>query len=574
MAAARRKTNPVDEALALGKTPLIAAGVFSLVSNLLYLVFPIYTQQVFSRVLMSQSQATLLVLTFGVLFVFAMSSMLDGLRARVLTNYGLVFDRFMSAPLFTAIFETAVRGNPTVKAQAMRDLDQFRQGLTGPGTAVLFDVPFIPIFFVLLFVIDPALGSLCLAGGVVLFVLALMQDRSTRAAITKSTSEALQSYAFTESALRNSEVVRALGMTDALGAQWGKHRVVALDRQATVADRTAFYGNLIKMVRMSIQILTIALSAWLIVRGSVNAGLLFANMILASRALSPIERVVASWTTLVNAGQSYGRLKELFDHLDPPSPATTLPVPRGHIAAERVSYSPPGSAQMVLQSITFDLPAGQTLGVVGPSGAGKSTLMRVLVGVWRPQTGAVRLDGADVYTWDRKSFGKHVGYLPQDIELFAGTVRDNIARFRPDVTDDAVIAAARLAGAHEMILHLSKGYDTEVGDGGAVLSGGQRQRVGLARALFGNPALVVLDEPNANLDTEGEDALMAALETLKAAGTTVIIAAHKPNIFRTSDLMMVLKGGRVEMFGARNEVFSRLVKPAAAPAQATEARVV
>ena len=560
--AAARKTNPVNEALKLGTRPLLFAGLFSFVSNVLYLAFPIYTNQVFTRVLMSHSGATLVVLTIGVVVVFAMSSALDGLRARVLTNFGLVFDRYMAGPLFAALFETAVRRNPLARAQVVRDLDQFRQGITGPATAVLFDVPFMPLFFFVLFIIDPALGMLCTVGGIVLFILALLQDRSTRAAINKSSDEAVQSYAFTESALRNSEVVRALGMISALGVQWGKHRAVALDRQAEIGHATGFYTNVIKMVRMVVQVLMIALGAWLIMKSAVPTGMLFANMIIAARALAPIERVVGSWTNLVNSGQAYSRLKQLFAATDAPSVATELPRPTGHMVIDRVNFTPPNADRMLLAAVSFHVLPGQTLGIVGPSGAGKSTIMRLMVGVWRPLSGSIRLDGADVYTWDRDSFGRYVGYLPQDIELFAGTVRDNIARFQPSATDDQVIRAARLAGAHDMILSLSKGYDTEVGDGGAVLSGGQRQRVGFARALFGDPALVVLDEPNANLDAAGEEALMAALEELKALKVSVIIASHKPNIFRTCDTMVVMREGRVEAWAPRNEILGKLIKPA------------
>jgi ABC-type protease/lipase transport system fused ATPase/permease subunit len=329
--AAARKTNPVDEALKLGKGPLMAAGVFSLVSNLLYLFFPIYTQQVFSRVLMSHSTATLFVLTVGVIFVFGVSAILDGLRSKVLTNYGLVFDRYMSTPMFNALFEAAVRGNPAARSQIARDLDQFRAGISGPATSLLLDVPFIPFFFFVLFVIDPALGMLCMGGGVILFILALMQDRSTRSAITRANDESNQSYAFTESALRNSEVVRALGMTSALGLQWGKHRSVALDRQAAVSDTQNFYQNLIKLIRMIIQVMVIAAGAWLILEGSVAGGMLFANMIITARALQPIERLVGSWTVVVNAYDSYGRLKRLFSAYEEPVPATALPTPKGEV---------------------------------------------------------------------------------------------------------------------------------------------------------------------------------------------------------------------------------------------------
>jgi PrtD family type I secretion system ABC transporter len=300
---------------------------------------------------------------------------------------------------------------------------------------------------------------------------------------------------------------------------------------------------------------------------------LFANMILSARALAPIERAVGSWNALMAGQQAYDRLTRLLQGYEPPAPATQLPRPEGRLSVEGVAFAARGTGQFLLNGVTFQLDAGETLGIVGPSGAGKSTLTRLLVGVWRPYAGVVRLDGADVFQWDRRSFGRHVGYLPQDIELFSGTVRDNIARFRADIADEDVVKAAMLAGAHELILRLPKGYDSELGEGGAILSVGQRQRVGLARALLGDPAFIVLDEPNAALDAEGEAGLLRDLEAIKARGATVIIVSHRPNIFRTADKMLVLKGGRVEMFGPKEQILQRLVQPATpAIPQAVEAK--
>jgi PrtD family type I secretion system ABC transporter len=290
--------------------------------------------------------------------------------------------------------------------------------------------------------------------------------------------------------------------------------------------------------------------------------MLFANMILAARALQPIEKIVGSWEPLNNMARAHGRLMMLLSRAEPPPAATALPRPAGRLHAEGVNFAPVGATKLLLGNINFGLEPGETLGVIGPSGAGKSTLARILMGIWRPNNGVVRLDGADVFAWDRADFGRHVGYLPQDTELFAGTVRHNIARFRSDVTDEAVVRAAQLAGAHDLILRMPKGYETEVGEGGHTLSAGQRQRVGLARAVLGEPAFVVLDEPNASLDAEGEDALMQALDALKSNGATVVIISHKPSIFRTADKMLVLREGRIELFGPREQVMNRLMKPA------------
>jgi PrtD family type I secretion system ABC transporter len=293
--------------------------------------------------------------------------------------------------------------------------------------------------------------------------------------------------------------------------------------------------------------------------------MLFANMILASRALQPIEKIVGSWDSLNNMYRAFQRLNKLLDSAEPPTRATALPRPLGKLSVEGVNFAPPGLQKLVLNNINFALDPNEVLGVIGPSGAGKSTLARLLVGIWKPLNGVARLDGADVFTWDRADFGKHIGYLPQDTELFGGTVRNNIARFREGVTDEEVVAAAQLAGVHELILRMPKGYDTDVGESGIVLSAGQRQRVGLARTLLGNPAFVVLDEPNANLDAEGEEALMRAIDAMKANGATVVIISHKPGVFRAADKMLVLRDGRVELFGPRDQVMSRLVKPAQPP---------
>ncbi|WP_296595319.1 type I secretion system permease/ATPase [Phenylobacterium sp.] len=557
--------NVLGRALRDGYKPAAVAFGFSLVSNLLYLALPLYTYQVYGRVMVSQNLATLGALSLVTLFVFIISSVIDDLRARVLINYGVALDQRVSGRVFTSLFDAAVRGDWNARAQALRDLDQFRQSLTGIGAAVFMDVPWIPVFLLVLFLIDPLVGMITVLAAALLVVLAIAQARATQSALKEGNDAALKSYGFTDAALRNGEVVRAMGMLPTIGKAWARHRAVTIERGAAAAEASNMYNDIIKAVRMSIQVGIIAVGAYLILKGKIHSGMLFANMILASRALQPIEKIVGAWDPLNNMYRSYERLNKLLANAETAAVATALPRPLGKLSVEGVNFAPPGGARLVLNNINFALEPNEVLGVIGPSGAGKSTMARLLMGIWKPLNGVVRLDGADVFTWDRADFGKYVGYLPQDTELFAGTVRNNIARFREEVTDEEVVAAAQLAGVHDLILRMPKGYDTDVGEGGVVLSAGQRQRVGLARTVLGKPAFVVLDEPNANLDAEGEEALMRAIDAMKANGATVVIISHKPGVFRAADKMLVLRDGRVELFGPRDQVMSRLVKPAQQP---------
>ena len=552
--------SPLRRALALGKTPIAAAALFSLVTNLLYLALPLYTTQIYSRVLMSQSGSTLIVLTVGAAFVFLVSSIIDHFRAQVLTSFGVVFDSQMASLTFAALFDAVVRrkGN---RAQALRDLDTVRQNLTGGSIGVLFDLPWIPIFLILLFMVDGTIGAVTTAGGIVLLGLALLQDRATHQALKSAGEKQIQSYSFTDAALRNGDVVRALGMLPTLGRHWLKLRRESINAAVHAGNSAAFYAGMIRFVRMGIQIIIIALGAWLVINRSIPAGLLFANMILSSRALAPIERAVASWKSMFDAVQAYKRLDTALSDYEPPTPVTQLPTPTGKLQVQGLNFAPAGAAALVLLNVSFDVEPGEIVGVVGPSGAGKSTLARILVGIWKANSGSVRLDGAEVYYWDREDFGRHVSYQPQETELFAGSVRNNIARFQSDASDEDIVKAAQLAGAHEMILRLPNGYDTELTEGGMSLSSGQRQRVGLARTLFGDPKMVVLDEPNANLDQEGDAALARAIVEMKQRGTTIIVISHKPALIEHADKVLVLRPGEPFLYGRREEI----LRPRPAP---------
>jgi PrtD family type I secretion system ABC transporter len=482
-----------------------------------------------------------------------------------------MLDQRVSSHVFAALFEAETKGQGQTRSQALRDLDAFRQILTGSVFSAIFDLPWMPLFIGILFVIDPLVGAITLVGAAALFGLAMLQDRLSRPPLQEANEASLRAYAFTEAGLRNGEVVRAMGMLGALGARWSAFRGRAIERSAWASQRSSVVGNTTKFTRMLIQILVIGVGAYLVVVGAIPPAMLFANMILASRALQPIEKVVGAWDGIVNGGRAYDRLNTLLNNYKPTAPATSLPRPLGQLSIEAVNFAPQGAERYVLQGLNFKIEPGEMLGIIGPSGAGKSTLARLIVGVWRPVNGHVRLDGADVFAWNRTEFGLHVGYLPQDTELFAGTLRDNIARFRADVTDQAVVDAATQANVHEMILRLPKGYETELTDGGYILSAGQRQRVGLARALLGEPRLLVLDEPNASLDAEGENALMQAIDAQRAKGTTVVVVSHKPSILRSADKMLVLREGRMELFGPREAVMARVTQPTAVrPVEASQ----
>ncbi len=552
------KSTLLADALAMGKSSLLFAALFSLASNMLYLAMPIYTNLIYSRVLTSHSGATLLVLTLGAAIVFLVSGLLDHFRTQVLINFGVAFDRRLASPTFAALFDLVVRRMGGSHAQALRDLDMVRGMISGSATAVIFDVPWIPVFLGILFIIDPWIGAVTLLGGIILLILAFLQDKATHRALEEQSKASIKSYSFTDAALRNAEIVRALGMLPALGSAWAHFRQIALQTGIVASQNGSFYGAAIRFVRMFVQIAIIGLGAWLIIQGNIAPGLLFANMILSARALAPIDRIMGSWKSLIDGMQSYRRLQETLDQYVPPVPATQLPTPTGRITFEGVSFAPAGASSLVLINMSFMIQPGEMIGIIGPSGAGKSTMLRLMCGIWKPTSGTVRLDGADVYSWDRADFGKHVAYQPQDTELFAGTVRNNICRFATDADDADIVKAAQAAGAHDLILRLPKGYETDLGEAGVTLSAGQRQRVGLSRTLYGDPKVVILDEPNANLDNDGEAALLKALEDLKARKATIIMVSHKPSMFGSADKLLVLRNGQINQYGPREEVLRTL----------------
>lgn len=551
----------ISKFIAYARLPLLFALAFSIASNLLFMALPVYTNQIYSRVVISQNMATLGVLTVACLVAFAISGVIDYIRSRVLFNLGSVFDEMVSTGVFEAVFQGQARRDPAGQSRAIRDLDTVRTAISGNVLNAIFDIPAIPLFLGALFIVDPAVGVVTGIGALVLFGLAFAQDRLNRNETERGEDASHRSNAFTEATVRNSEAVYGMGMVPTLRDQWVKQREESVLSSSRSMGRASMFSISIRTVRMLVQICVIATSALLIMNRLIPPALMFVNMILVSRALMPVQRLVGAYKGLVGAARSYDRVNRLLLAKDTRPAATSLPRPKGALVVDAASYVPAGGKAMILKAISLKLNPGEVLGVLGPSGAGKTSLMRLLVGIWEPVSGQVRLDGHLIHSWDRGDFGLHVGYLPQETELFAGSVRNNIARFRADATDEEVIAAAQLAGAHKMILGLPKGYDSELADNGRNLSTGQRQRVGLARAVFGNPALVILDEPNSNLDAEGEHALVKTIRDLKAAGATVVVVSHRPSIFRSVDKLLLMREGRVEAFGPRQRVLDKIIQP-------------
>jgi PrtD family type I secretion system ABC transporter len=532
--------------------------MFSLAINLLYLAGPLYMLQVYDRVISSASEVTLVMLTIALLLAYMALAGLDAVRARVLTRASIRLDQKIAARIMTATIDRSA-GFGGARSQLLRDFDTFRQFITGAGVHAIFDLPWAPIYIAVIFVLHPFLGAFALGCSILLILMAFLNEWIVKPPLTESNEAASRNYNFTEMSLRNTEVVRAMGMTEGLLKRWGRDRNRMLERQVAASDRAAAMQSAIRFLRLSMQSLILGLGAYLVIERLATAGAMFAASILLGRALQPVEQIVGSWRNLVSARGAFLRVRELLSANPPPEKGLLLPRPGGRLSVEAVSFVPPLSSKPILRGVSFGIEPGEVLGVIGPSGAGKSTLARHLVGVLTPSTGAVRLDGSDVSVWARTSLGQHLGYLPQDIELFADTVAANISRFQ-EGDDTEVILAAQMAGVHEMILRLPRGYDTQVGEGGAILSGGYRQRIGLARAVYGNPSLIVLDEPSSNLDADGDVALTDCIMQLKQSGTTVVIISHRPSTIGVVDKILVLRDGVAEMFGPRVEIMSRLTR--------------
>lgn len=539
----------------------VFAGLFSLAINLLLLVPAIYMLQVFDRVLSSRSEETLVMLSIVALVALTLMALLDVLRTRLLAACGVVLDRRLGPRVLEGLLAQTARLSGAEYLNGLRDVAALRNFLVGAGVIALFDAPWLPLFLLLIYLFHPVLGAVALGGALLMLLLAVLNERLTRQPLERTLAAGRRAGRFIDAATGNAETVSALGMQRAVTARWQSLNEAALGEQGAASGVGATFAGLTKFTRQFIQMAMLGTGAYLVIEQHLSAGVMIAATIILGRALAPVEALVAGWRGLVEVRAAWRRLVQLFAANPPAGSATPLPAPRGELGVERVIYGFQGGARPALRGVSFALPAGESLGVIGPTAAGKSTLARLLVGVWKPSGGAVRLDGADVAAWDRGQLGRYLGYVPQAVGLFSGTVAENIARLsEPDGTE--VIRAAQRAHAHEMILRLPKGYDTDVGDAGAALSPGQRQRVALARALYGEPRLVVLDEPNANLDAEGDEALLRTLRGLKDDGVTVVVIAHRPSLLSGVDKLLLLKDGAAELFGPRAEIMARVTRVA------------
>lgn len=549
-----------DAFVACGRYFFTAAS-FSLAINLLYLAAPLYMLQVYDRVISSASTVTLAMLTLVLLVALLALSSLDVIRARVLTRASARLDRILSARVVAATVQSTVGGAP-FKNQPLRDFDNFRQFITGAGIHAMFDLPWTPIYIAVIFLLHPYLGAFAFACALVLVLMAFANEWVVRGPLAEANAAGTRNYGFTEMSLRNSEVIQAMGMMPGLTSRWRRDRDKLMQRQQIASDRAAITSGLIRFARLAMQSLILGLGAWLLIERQITVGAMFASSILLGRSLQPVEQIVGSWRNLISAREAFARVGELLQRQPLRDPSLALPRPRGRLSVEELIYAPFRGVRPILRNVSFRIEPGEVLGIIGPSGAGKSSLARQIVGVLHPTAGVVRLDGADVSICSRESIGKHVGYLPQDIELFADTVAANISRFSVDADDDDIVEAARLAGVYDIILRLPQGFETYVGEGGTVLSGGIRQRIGLARAIYGNPSLVVLDEPSSNLDSDGDVALLSCVTELKSRGTTVVMVTHRPNTLGVVDKLLVLKDGVMESIGPRDEVIQRLAQAA------------
>ncbi|WP_295626931.1 type I secretion system permease/ATPase [uncultured Nitrosomonas sp.] len=555
----RAPKNEVAQVLVGFKKAFRNIGVFSAVINMLMLMPAIYMLQLYDSVLTSRNETTLLMLTLIMLGAYIFMGALEYIRSFVLIRVGAQLDMKLNKRVYTAAFEESLKQGDGNAGQALKDLTNLRQFLTGNALFAFFDAPWFPIYLLVIFMFHPGLGVFALCGTVILITLAYINEKISHKPLAEANSMAIASTNVASNNLRNAEVIEAMGMLPNIQSRWYKLHSRFLNLQAEASEKAGVMTALSKSFTVALQSLMLGLGALLVLENSITPGMMIAGSILLGRAIAPVQLLISVWKQIGSTRSAYERLTQLLEHNPAREAGMALPKPVGIINVESVAAAPPGGKVPVIKGISFSLNAGEVLGVIGPSGSGKSTLARLLVGVWPAASGKVRLDGADVYLWNKDELGPHIGYLPQDIELFAGTVSENIARFG-EIHAEKVILAAKRAGVHEMILNMPEGYDTVLGGGGAGLSGGQKQRIGLARAMYDDPSLIVLDEPNSNLDDVGEQALLAAIIDLRKRGKTIVLITHRTSILGATSKLLLLQEGMVKMFGPTKEVIEALTK--------------
>ena len=563
------RRSELGDALRACRGAFVGVGVMSCMINLLYLTGSLFMLEVYDRVLPSRSVPTLVGLAILAGGLYMAQGILDLIRIRILGRIGTALDESLNS----RVFDTIVRLPLTAGArneglQPLRDLDNIRSFLSGMGPGAFFDLPWLPFYLAICFAFHVMIGLTALVGAIILVTLTIVTEFMSRRPAREALGLAARRNDLAATSRRNAEVLVAMGMSGRLNKRWSEANQNYLAGNQRASDVAGGLGAIAKVMRMTLQSAVLAVGAYLVIHQEATAGIIIAGSILSARALAPVDLAIAHWKGFVAARQSWHRLNRLLESLPAQTAQTVLQNPSSRLAVEAVSIAPPGEQRIVVQDVTFALEAGNGLGVIGPSGSGKSSLVRALVGVWQPFRGKVRLDGAALDQWSSDVLGRHVGYLPQDVELFAGTVAQNICRFDPEARSEAIIAAAKEAGVHQMIIKMRDGYDTQIGEQGAALSAGQAQRVGLARALYGDPFLIVLDEPNSNLDTEGDEALTRAVRAARERGAIVVVVAHRPVGIEAVDMLLVLKDGRMHAFGPKDTVLGQVLQRVAPPAPA------
>jgi PrtD family type I secretion system ABC transporter len=563
------RRSELGDALRACRGAFIGVGVMSCMINLLYLTGSLFMLEVYDRVLPSRSVPTLVGLAILAGGLYMAQGVLDLIRIRILGRIGTALDESLNS----RVFDTVVRLPLTAGArneglQPLRDLDNIRSFLSGMGPGAFFDLPWLPFYLAICFAFHVMIGLTALVGAIILVTLTIVTEFMSRRPAREALGLAARRNDLAATSRRNAEVLVAMGMSGRLNKRWSEANQNYLAGNQRASDVSGGLGAIAKVMRMTLQSAVLAVGAYLVIHQEATAGIIIAGSILSARALAPVDLAIAHWKGFVAARQSWHRLNRLLESLPAQTAQTVLQNPSSRLAVEAVSIAPPGEQRIVVQDVTFALEAGNGLGVIGPSGSGKSSLVRALVGVWQPFRGKVRLDGAALDQWSSDVLGRHVGYLPQDVELFAGTVAQNICRFDPEARSEAIIAAAKEAGVHQMIIKMRDGYDTQIGEQGAALSAGQAQRVALARALYGDPFLIVLDEPNSNLDTEGDEALTRAVRAARERGAIVVVVAHRPVGIEAVDMLLVLKDGRMHAFGPKDTVLGQVLQRVAPPVPA------